>query len=103
VTAAKGDPVRGSADEAVDETERLLLDATRIRLISDVPLGALDSFSVSASALGNGGPAFGITGPFASFAPLGDISKVTMIGLMWLGRLEIIPVVVLFTRHYWRL
>jgi trk system potassium uptake protein TrkH len=71
--------------------------------ISDVPLSALDSFAVSASALGNGGPAFGITGPFGSFAPLGDVSKVTMIGLMWLGRLEIIPVVVLLTRHYWRL
>jgi len=71
--------------------------------ISDVPLSALDSFAVSASALGNGGPGFGITGPFASFAPLGDVSKITMIGLMWLGRLEIIPVVVLFTRHYWRL
>jgi Trk-type K+ transport system membrane component len=26
-----------------------------------------------------------------------------MIGLMWVGRLEIIPVVVLATRHYWRL
>lgn len=71
--------------------------------ISDVPLSALDSFAISASALGNGGPAFGVTGPFGSFAPLGDVSKVTMIVLMWLGRLEIIPVVVLFTRHYWRL
>jgi Trk-type K+ transport system membrane component len=27
----------------------------------------------------------------------------TMIALMFLGRLEIIPVVVLLTRHYWRL
>jgi trk system potassium uptake protein TrkH len=71
--------------------------------IGDVPLGALDTMAVSASALGNGGPGFGITGPFASFAPLGDVSKVTMILLMWLGRLEIIPVVVLLTRHYWRL
>ncbi len=71
--------------------------------IGDVPLGALDTLAVSASALGNGGPGFGITGPFASFAPLGDVSKVTMIVLMWLGRLEIIPVVVLLTRHYWRL
>ena len=71
--------------------------------LSDVPLGTLDVMAVSASALGNGGPGFGITGPFASFAPLGDVSKVTMIVLMWLGRLEIIPVVVLLTRHYWRL
>jgi trk system potassium uptake protein TrkH len=71
--------------------------------IGDVPLSALDTLAVSASALGNGGPGFGITGPMASFAPLGDVSKVTMIVLMWLGRLEIIPVVVLATRHYWRL
>jgi trk system potassium uptake protein TrkH len=71
--------------------------------IGDVPLGTLDTLAVSASALGNGGPAFGITGPMASFAPLGDVSKLTMIVLMWLGRLEIIPVAVLLTRHYWRL
>jgi trk system potassium uptake protein TrkH len=71
--------------------------------ISNVPLSALDTLAVSASALGNGGPGFGITGPFGSFAALGDVSKVTMIALMWLGRLEIIPVVVLLTRHYWRL
>ena len=70
--------------------------------ISNVPLNALDTIAVSASALGNGGPGFGITGPFGSFAPLGDVSKVTMIVLMWLGRLEIVPVVALLTRHYWR-
>jgi trk system potassium uptake protein len=71
--------------------------------ISDVPLNALDTLAVAASALGNGGPGFGITGPFGSFAALGDVSKLTMIMLMWLGRLEIVPVLVLLTRHYWRL
>jgi Trk-type K+ transport system membrane component len=25
-----------------------------------------------------------------------------MSGLMWLGRLEIVPIVVLVSRHYWR-
>jgi Trk-type K+ transport system membrane component len=25
-----------------------------------------------------------------------------MTGLMWLGRLEIVPIIVLFSRHYWR-
>ncbi|MBA3382847.1 MAG: hypothetical protein H0T97_13450, partial [Actinobacteria bacterium] len=43
------------------------------------------------------------TGPMGSFASVGDTSKITMILLMWLGRLEIVPVVVLVTRHYWRL
>jgi trk system potassium uptake protein TrkH len=71
--------------------------------ISGVDLGTLDALATSATALGNIGPAFGIAGPFGSFADLGDVSKLTMIGLMWVGRLEIIPVVVLATRHYWRL
>ena len=70
--------------------------------ISNVGLGTLDALGASATALGNIGPAFGITGPMGSFASLGDVSKVAMIGLMWAGRLEIVPVVVLFTRHYWR-
>jgi Trk-type K+ transport system membrane component len=25
-----------------------------------------------------------------------------MTGLMWLGRLEVVPIVVLLSRHYWR-
>ena len=71
--------------------------------IVDAGLGPLDSIAASATAIGNVGPGFGVTGPFGSFAPLGDVSKLTMIALMYLGRLEIIPVVVLLTRHYWRL
>ncbi len=66
-------------------------------------LTPLDSIAASATAIGNVGPGFGVTGPYGSFAPLGDVSKLTMIALMYLGRLEIIPVVVLLTRHYWRL
>jgi len=71
--------------------------------LSGVDLGTLDALGTSATALGNIGPGFGITGPMGSFAPLGDVSKITLIGLMWVGRLEIVPVVVLLTRHYWRL
>jgi len=71
--------------------------------ITGAGLGALDTLATTATCLGNIGPAFGPAGPMGSFAPLGDVSKVTLIGLMWLGRLEIVPVVVLLTRHYWRL
>jgi trk system potassium uptake protein TrkH len=71
--------------------------------LSGVGLGTLDALGTSATALGNVGPGFGVTGPMGSFAPLGDASKITLIALMWAGRLEIVPVVVLLTRHYWRL
>nr|MBA2423969.1 TrkH family potassium uptake protein [Actinomycetota bacterium] len=70
--------------------------------ITDAGLGTLDSLAASATAIGNVGPGFGVTGPMGSFATVGDASKVTMILLMWVGRLELIPVVVLVTRHYWR-
>jgi len=71
--------------------------------ITGAGLGTLDSLAASATALGNIGPGFGITGPMGSFGTLGEASKITMIGLMFVGRLEIVPVVVLLTRHYWRL
>ena len=71
--------------------------------ISNVDVGTLDALAASATTLGNIGPGFGIAGPYGSFAEFGDVSKLTMIGLMWVGRLEIVPVVVLLTRHYWRL
>ena len=71
--------------------------------ISGVGLAPLDALAISATTLGNVGPAFGVTGPMGSFAALGDVSKVTLIALMWMGRLELLPILVLLTRHYWRL
>lgn len=65
-------------------------------------LSVLDAIAASATTLGNVGPAFGVAGPMGSFESFGDFSTVTMIVLMWLGRLELIPIVVLFTRRYWR-
>ena len=63
----------------------------------------LDAVAASATTLGNVGPAFGFAGPMGSFDPFSDFSKLAMILLMWLGRLEIIPVAVLLSRHYWRI
>jgi trk system potassium uptake protein TrkH len=71
--------------------------------VNDVGVSAIDALAISASAIGNVGPSLGQTGPMGSYAQIGDLSKVTMIVLMWTGRLEIVPVVVLLTRHYWRL
>jgi trk system potassium uptake protein TrkH len=76
----------------------LLLDAHRV----DLDLSPFDAIAASATTLGNVGPAFGFAGPMGSFAPFSDVSKGIMIVLMWIGRLEIIPVAVLLTRAYWR-
>jgi trk system potassium uptake protein TrkH len=76
----------------------LLVDSTR----AGVDLSPFEAVAAAATTLGNIGPAFGFAGPMGSFEPFSDASKLLMIGLMWLGRLEIIPIVVLFTRSYWR-
>ncbi len=65
-------------------------------------LSAFDAIAAAATTLGNVGPGTGAAGPLGSFASYPDVSKLTLAGLMWLGRLEVIPVVVLMTRNYWR-
>jgi trk system potassium uptake protein TrkH len=79
-------------------TLALVVDAARVEL----DLSAFDAIAAAATTLGNVGPGLGFAGPMGSFEPFSDVSKGVMIALMWLGRLEIIPVVVLFTRRYWR-
>ena len=64
---------------------------------------AIEAFTASITAVSNVGP--GLTpsiGPSGNFAHLADASKwVLSIGML-MGRLEILTVVVLFTRHFWR-
>ena len=72
------------------------------RCVQGPPLRALEAIAASATTLGNVGPGFGVTGPMGSFEPFSDVSTVVMTALMWLGRLEVIPIVVLLTRGYWR-
>ena len=47
-------------------------------------------------------PGSAFAGPMGSFEPFSDVSTVVMTILMWVGRLEVIPIVVLLTRRYWR-
>ncbi|MGH3079690.1 MAG: TrkH family potassium uptake protein [Gaiellaceae bacterium] len=79
-------------------TFALIADGARI----DLDLRLVDAIAAAATTLGNVGPALGFAGPMGSFDPFSGVSKVVMILLMWLGRLEIIPVAVLLSRHYWR-
>jgi trk system potassium uptake protein len=65
-------------------------------------MSAFDAFGAAAACLGNVGPAFGFAGPYGSFEPFSDLSTWICTVLMWLGRVEIIPVAVVLTRAYWR-
>lgn len=67
-----------------------------------VELTAFESLADAASLLGGVGPGLGFAGPMGSFEPFSDLSTVVLTALMYLGRLEIIPVLVLFTASHWR-
>jgi len=55
-----------------------------------------------AASLGNIGPGLGEVGPASNYAGLPELAKWLLSGLMIVGRLEIFPVLVLFTRDLWR-
>jgi trk system potassium uptake protein TrkH len=69
-----------------------------------VALGAdiLTGITASIACLGNIGPGFGVIGPMGSFAGLHPVSKVVLTLLMWIGRLEVLTVLVLFRLEVWR-
>ena len=75
----------------------LALDASRVGM----GLTVLEAASASLATIGNIGPGFGFLGPFGSYVQFPTTSKLLMILLMWFGRLEIIPVFVLFTGAFW--
>jgi trk system potassium uptake protein len=67
-----------------------------------VAVAPFQALAAAATTLGNIGPGFGFAGPMGSFDPFNEFSKLAMIILMWVGRIEIVPVLVLLTRSYWR-
>ncbi|MFQ5894385.1 MAG: TrkH family potassium uptake protein, partial [Nitrospinota bacterium] len=61
----------------------------------------LTALSAAASALGNVGPGLGAVGPAENYAALPALAKWLLSFLMLLGRLEVIPLMALFSRALW--
>lgn len=76
----------------------LLVDAWRV----GYHVSAFETMSAAATTLGNVGPGFGSLGPMNGFLKFPRSSKLVMVILMWVGRLEILPVLVILTPSYWR-
>ena len=78
-----------------------------ITVVSDagtytVEHGFFSNFSAVLACISNVGPAFEAVGPYASYAEFSGISKVLLTFTMILGRLEILPVLILFSRRTWK-
>ena len=76
----------------------VVVDSARVGL----ELSEFEAMSAAAATFFNIGPAFGLAGPFNSYSPFSTVTKTAMILLMYVGRIEIIPVAVLFTRSFWQ-
>jgi trk system potassium uptake protein TrkH len=60
------------------------------------------AFTVTVSAIGNIGPAFGDFGPAENYASVSDFGKWALSFLMMAGRLEIFTVLILFSPVFWK-
>lgn len=68
----------------------------------EVTHGFFSNFSAVLTCISNVGPAFEAVGPYASFAAYSGFSKIILTFTMLLGRLEILPVLILFSPKTWK-
>lgn len=83
------------------------VNSTTAEIISDagtytVTHGFFSNFSAALACISNIGPGFEAIGPYASFAGYSYFSKFILTLTMLLGRLEILPVLLLFSPKTWK-
>jgi trk system potassium uptake protein len=61
-----------------------------------------EAFGVVASCLGGVGPAFGKFGPAGNYNDLKEPAKWILSLIMVIGRIELIPVIIIFTKSFWK-
>ena len=78
-----------------------------VNIVSDagtytVEHGFFSNFSAVLTCISNVGPALEAVGPYSSFAGYSDFSTIVLTLTMMLGRLEILPVLILFNKRTWQ-
>jgi trk system potassium uptake protein TrkH len=78
-----------------------------VTIVSDastynVKHGFFSNFSAAVACISNVGPGFEAIGPYASYVGYNGFSKIVLTLTMLLGRLEILPVFILFSRRTWK-
>ena len=70
--------------------------------IGEPQIDVVTAVSAVASSLGNVGPALGALGPTETYLAVPTLGKYLLAVLMIVGRLEILPILILFNRELWR-
>ena len=87
-----------SADPVNGQTVTIVSDAGEYT----VKHGFLSNFSAALACISNIGPGFEAVGPYASYVGYSEFSKILLSLTMILGRLEILPVLILFNPRTWK-
>lgn len=80
----------------------IMIFATSLLIISLDNFDFITSFTATAATLNNVGPGLELVGPMGSFSEFSDLSKLVMMFNMLLGRLEIFPILLLFSPSVWK-
>ena len=97
-----------AVDEKVLANTNTYVAAYAIIIIASFLLISVDGFSITTNfsavmaCFNNIGPGFEAVGPTCNFAVYGTFSKLVLIMDMLAGRLEIFPILILFSRTTWR-
>jgi len=86
------DPINGTQTVILSDTSSVYA----------VKHGFFTNFSATLSCISNIGPGMEAVGPYASFAPFSYFSKIILSLTMIVGRLEILPVFILFSPRTWK-
>ncbi len=79
----------------------LVIFAGSVLLISLDNFDPVTNFTAVAATINNIGPGLSLVGPTGNFAAFSDFSKLVLIFDMLAGRLEIFPLLILFSRRTW--
>lgn len=94
-------------DEKVLDNTNAYLAAYVVIILSSFIVISLDGFSITTNisavfaCFNNIGPGFDAVGPTCNFAGYSPLSKLVLIADMLAGRLEIFPILILFSRSTW--
>ncbi len=80
----------------------VMIAAAAFLVLTLLGLDLWTAFAAVIATLGNIGPGFGAVGPMDNYAHLPDAAKWLLAFLMFLGRLELYTVLILFTKGFWR-
>ncbi|MBQ2890205.1 MAG: TrkH family potassium uptake protein, partial [Clostridia bacterium] len=80
----------------------MFIFATALLLISFDNFDFTTNFTAVAATIGNIGPGLSVVGPTGNFSGFSNLSKMILSALMLIGRLEIFPMLILFSRKIWK-